>query len=158
MVLFVDIFFIYSHSFILFPPSITISDRLCFHLGVSSNGTSALCAGVGTELIKALGAHVLVVLLHILLPVQVVTAVVAVEAISHGGGKITPGTCTTHTRLSDSGHIELLQGWRFSVKHQMGTVLPFLSQPKFTEQCQLELEGPIQHLTLIYTYSMSDTR
>lgn len=61
-------------------------------LGISTNGASALCAGVGTELIKTLGAHVLVVLLHILLPVQVVTAVVAVEAISHGGGKITPGT------------------------------------------------------------------
>lgn len=55
-------------------------------LGVSTNGTSALCAGIGTELIEALGAHVLVILLHILLPVQIVTAVVAVEAVGHGGG------------------------------------------------------------------------
>ena len=61
-------------------------------LGVSTNRTFALCAGVGTEFIKALSAHVLVVLLHILLPVQVVTAVGAVEAIGHGGGKVTPGT------------------------------------------------------------------
>lgn len=66
---------------------------LCFHLGVSTNGALALCAGVGAELIEALGAHVLLVLLHIFLPMQVVTAVVAVEAISHGGGEITPGTC-----------------------------------------------------------------
>lgn len=55
-------------------------------LGVSTNGAFALCARIGTELIKALSAHVLVILLHILLPMQIVTAVVAVEAISHGGG------------------------------------------------------------------------
>lgn len=57
-----------------------------FHLGVSTNGAFALCARIGAELIKALGAHVLVILLHILLAMQIVTAVVAVKAISHGGG------------------------------------------------------------------------
>lgn len=61
-------------------------------LGVSADGAFALCTGVGAELIEALGAHVLFVLLHIFLPVQVVPAVVAVEAISHGGGEITPRT------------------------------------------------------------------
>lgn len=70
---------------------------LCFHLGVCTNGAFALCAGVGTELIKALGAHMLLVLLHIFLPVQVVTAVVAVKSISHGGSEIIPGTCGNTT-------------------------------------------------------------
>lgn len=60
-------------------------------LGISTNGSSALCARVGTDFIKALGAHVLVVLLHVLLPMQVVPAVEAVEAIGHGGGEVTPG-------------------------------------------------------------------
>lgn len=55
-------------------------------LGVSTNGAFALCTRIGAELIKALGAHVLVILLHILLAMQIVTAVVAVKAISHGGG------------------------------------------------------------------------
>lgn len=61
-------------------------------LSVSTNGASTLGAGVGTELIEALGAHMLVVLLHILFAVQVVAAVVAVEAVSHGGAHIMPGT------------------------------------------------------------------
>lgn len=79
--------------FLSHPPQfIHHSVTLCFNLGVSTNRTSALCTGVGAQLVKALGAYVLVVLLHILLPMQVVTAVVAVEAISHGGGEITPGT------------------------------------------------------------------
>lgn len=70
----------------------SVTQTLCFHLGVSADGAFALRTGVGAELIEALGAHVLFVLLHIFLPVQVVPAVVAVEAISHGGGEITPGT------------------------------------------------------------------
>lgn len=75
-----------------------------FHLGIGTNGASALSTGVGTELIEALGAHVFFILLHILLPVQVVAAVVAVEAVSHGGGEIALGTCgEKHKRLSDSG-------------------------------------------------------
>lgn len=71
-------------------------------LGVGTNGAFALCAGVGAELIKALGAHVLVVLLHVLLAVQVVTAIVAVKAVSHGGGEVAPGTPPKRTdeRLS----------------------------------------------------------
>lgn len=71
--------------------------HLC-HLGVGTNRTSALCAGVGTEFVKALGAHMLLILLHVLLPVQVVTAVVAVEPVGHGGAEITPGTCEKHAR------------------------------------------------------------
>lgn len=61
-------------------------------LGVGSDGTSALCAGVGTELVEALGAHMFVVLLHVLLAVQVVPAVVAVEAVRHGGAHVVPWT------------------------------------------------------------------
>lgn len=60
-------------------------------LGVGPNGASALSAGVGAELIEALGAHVLLVLLHVFLAVQVIAAVVAVEAVGHGGGEVTPG-------------------------------------------------------------------
>lgn len=61
-------------------------------LGVGADGPSALGARVGAQLIEALGAHVLVVLLDVLLAVQVVAAVVAVEAVRHGGGEVTPGT------------------------------------------------------------------
>jgi len=68
------------------------------HLGVSPDGTFALCTGVGAELVEALGAHVLLLLLHVLLPVQVVPAVVAVEAISHGGAEITFVTCGNKTK------------------------------------------------------------
>lgn len=71
-------------------------------LGVGTNGAFALCTGVGAELVETLGAYVLLVLLHVFLAVQVVTAVVAVEAISHGGGEITSGTSPKRTdeRLS----------------------------------------------------------
>lgn len=72
---------------VLMPVSVLVVELL----GVSSNGAFTLSTGVGAELLKALGANVLVVFLHILLPVQVVTAVVAVKAISHGGGEITSG-------------------------------------------------------------------
>lgn len=50
-------------------------------LGVSSNGFLALNAGVGTDLLKALDAAVTTLFLHILLPLQRVTAVVAVKAL-----------------------------------------------------------------------------
>ena len=70
----------------------------CVHLGISADGAAAVSAGVGTELIKALGAHVLLVLHDILLPVQVVTAIVAVKALRHGGGEISPGTTCKHRR------------------------------------------------------------
>ena len=115
-----------THSFF---PSLTLSDTLCFHLGISTNGASALCAGVGTELIKALSAHMLFVLLHILLPMQVVATVVAVEAISHGGGKITPGTYKNKQACQTVAISSLNKAGGFSFKHQMGTVLPFLSHP-----------------------------
>lgn len=70
----------------------SVKCKSLLHLCVSTNGASTLGAGVGTELIEALGAHMLVVLLHILFAVQVVAAVVAVEAVSHGGAHIMPGT------------------------------------------------------------------
>ena len=78
-----------------------LSLTLCFHLGVGTDGLLALGAGVGAELVKALGADVLVILLHVLLPVQVVTAVVAVEALTHGGGEITLGTWGGNTAQQD---------------------------------------------------------
>lgn len=61
-------------------------------LGISSDGASALCTGVGTELVKTLGAHMFVVLLHILLAVQVVPTVVAVKAVCHGRAHVVPWT------------------------------------------------------------------
>lgn len=64
-----------------------------FNLGVRTDGLLALGAGVGAQLVEALDAHVLVVLLHVLLAVQVVAAVEAVGAVGHGGGEVTPGTC-----------------------------------------------------------------
>lgn len=80
--------------------SMNIKETLGSHLGVGTDGTLALCTGVGTELIKALGANVLLILLHVLLPVQVVTAIVTVKAISHGGGEVTPGTWEKQERSS----------------------------------------------------------
>lgn len=64
-----------------------------FHLGVGADGALALGAGVGAELVEALGAHVLLLLHHVLLAVQVVPAVVAVEAVGHGGGEVAFVTC-----------------------------------------------------------------
>ena len=61
------------------------------HLGVGPDGASAFHAGVGADLVEAFGAHVLLVLLHVLLAVKVVTAIEAVEAFGHGGGEIAPG-------------------------------------------------------------------
>ena len=48
-----------------------------------------LCA----ELVEALEAAVVAVLLHVLLPLQVVSAVVAVELLSHGAYFIAGRTC-----------------------------------------------------------------
>lgn len=91
---------------------------LCFNLGVGTNRASALCTRVGAQLVKALGAHMLVVLLHILLPVQIITAVVAVEAIGHGGGEVTPRTCEkrkfrqwTSTLPTNLGIVPLYATW-----------------------------------------------
>lgn len=83
-----------------------------FNLGVRTDGLLALGAGVGAQLVEALDAHVLVVLLHVLLAVQVVAAVEAVGAVGHGGGEVTPGTCgSDRERESPS-------------RHQRGAVLP----------------------------------
>lgn len=49
-------------------------------LGISPNGFSALRTGVCTKLLKALDTAVAAFLLHILLPMQWVTAIVAVKA------------------------------------------------------------------------------
>lgn len=67
--------------------------KYAFHLGVRTDGLPALSAGVGAQLVVAFDAHVLVVLLHVLLAVQVVAAVEAVGAVGHGGGEVTPRTC-----------------------------------------------------------------
>lgn len=83
----------------LIHPSLT----LCVHLGVGADGASTLCAGVGAELVEALGAHMLLILLHVLLAVQVVAAVEAVGSIGHGGGEIRPGTCGARTHRSEHG-------------------------------------------------------
>ena len=61
------------------------------HLSVCPDRASAFHARVGADLVKALGAHVLLVLLHVLLAMQVVTAVEAVKSFGHGGGEIAPG-------------------------------------------------------------------
>lgn len=84
-----------------------------FHLGVRTDGLLALGAGVGAQLVEALDAHVLVVLLHVLLAVQVVAAVEAVGAVAHGGGgEVTPRACRSD-RQSE-----------FPCMHQRGALLP----------------------------------
>lgn len=69
------------------------SHALCVHLGVDTYGTFALCAGVGADLVEALGADGLLVFLYVFLPLQVVAAVDAVQTFRHGGGLVTLGTC-----------------------------------------------------------------
>lgn len=59
-------------------------------LGISPNGATAFGACVGTELVEALCTHVLLILHHILLPMQVVTAIVTVKAFRHGGSRVAP--------------------------------------------------------------------
>lgn len=63
------------------------------HLGVSSDGFLALNAGVGADLIEALDAAVASLFLHVLLPLQVFTAVVAVKAVQHGAHGVTARPC-----------------------------------------------------------------
>ena len=62
----------------------SLTNMPCVHLSISADGAAAVSTGVGAKLIKAFGAHVLVILLDVLLPVQLVTAIVAVEALGHG--------------------------------------------------------------------------
>lgn len=61
-------------------------------LGVGADGLPAVHTGVGAELVEALEAAVVAVLLHVLLPLQVVPAVVAVELLSHGAHLVAGGT------------------------------------------------------------------
>lgn len=63
------------------------------YLGVGADGLAALHARVGAELVEALEAAVVAVLLHVLLSLQVVPAVVAVEFLSHGAHLVAGGTC-----------------------------------------------------------------
>lgn len=63
------------------------------YLAVRTDGLAAVHAGVGAELVKALQAGVVAILLHILLPLQGVPAVVAVKLLSHGAHPIPRGTC-----------------------------------------------------------------
>lgn len=63
------------------------------YLGVGADGLAALHTRVGTELVEALEAAVVAVLLHVLLSLQVVSAVVAVELLSHGAYFIAGRTC-----------------------------------------------------------------
>lgn len=65
----------------------------CGHLGVGAYGAFALRAGVGADLVEALGAHGLLILLDVFLALQVFAAVEAVKAVGHGGGEVAPGTC-----------------------------------------------------------------
>lgn len=112
---------------------------LCFHLGVRTDGLLALSAGVGAQLVKALDAHVLVVLLHALLAVQVVAAVEAVGAVGHGGGEVSPRTCGSD-RPSESPFI-----------HHRGAVLPrHLTLRKTTAQEKPPQEALEVNLTRSY--------
>lgn len=62
------------------------------YLGVRTNGLATFHAGVGAELVKALQAAVVAILLHILLPLKGVPAVVAVKLLSHGAHLVPGGT------------------------------------------------------------------
>lgn len=62
-------------------------------LGVGPDGFLALGAGVGTELLEALDAAVPPLLLHVLLALQRVAAVVAVEALRHRAHGVAAGPC-----------------------------------------------------------------
>lgn len=61
-------------------------------LAVRTDGLAAVHAGVGAELVKALQAGVVAILLHVLLPLQGVPAVVAVKLLSHGAHPVPGGT------------------------------------------------------------------
>lgn len=76
-------------------------------LGVGANGLAALHTRVGAELVEALEAAVVAVLLHVLLPLQVVPAVVAVELLSHGAyfiaGRTSQWMCAERDVFSEGG-------------------------------------------------------
>lgn len=62
------------------------------YLGVRTDGFAAFHTGVGAELVKALQAAVVAILLHVLLPLQGVPAVVAIKLLSHGAHLVPGGT------------------------------------------------------------------
>lgn len=62
-------------------------------LGVGPDGFLALGAGVGAELLEAFDAAVPPLLLHVLLALQRVPAVVAVEALRHGAHGVAARPC-----------------------------------------------------------------
>lgn len=68
------------------------------HLSISTNRLATLSASVGAELVEAAHAHRLLVLLDVLLALQVVSAVEAVETLSHGGAQIAAGGCRHKTK------------------------------------------------------------
>lgn len=68
-------------------------------LGVRTDGLAAFHTGVGAELVKALQAAVVAILFHVLLPLQGVSAVVAVKLLSHGTHLVPGGTCQSFTTL-----------------------------------------------------------
>ena len=72
----------------------------------------ALHTRVGAELVEALEAAVVAVLLHVLLPLQVVSAVVAVELLSHGAYFIAGRTCEGWTGGTKSQGL----GWRVCLR------------------------------------------
>lgn len=71
---------------------------LSTHLGVSADGFLALDAGVGADLVEALDAAVAPLLLHVLLALQRVAAVEAVEALRHGAHGVTARPCERNQR------------------------------------------------------------
>lgn len=61
-------------------------------LGVHTDGLAVFHADVGTELVKAFQAAVVVTLVHILFPLQRVPAVETVKLLHHGAHLIAEGT------------------------------------------------------------------
>lgn len=58
-------------------------------LRISSDRSTAFRTGVGAQLVKAAHTHMLLILLDVLLAMQVISAVEAVEALRHDGARIT---------------------------------------------------------------------
>lgn len=59
-------------------------------LGVGTDALVAFHTGIGTELVKAVQAAAVAILLHVVLPLQGVTAVVAVK-LGHGAHLVPAG-------------------------------------------------------------------
>lgn len=68
------------------------------HLCISTYRFATLGAGVGAELVEAAHAHRLVIFLDVLLALQVVSAVEAVETLGHGGAQIAARACRDKTK------------------------------------------------------------